>query len=251
MKAQIVAAFLILSAGASAQAHFQEMIPSTDIVPDEGDRTVHVSMVFTHPVEGGPTMDMGQPTAFGVMTNGRMVDLRSSLQQRSVNGKRAYEAAYTFKSPGDYVFYLQPAPYWDPAEKLYLIHYTKVVVDFGAGDTWDQTVGAPMEIRPLTRPYGLWTGNLFRGVALKDGKPLPDARVEIEWVNDSGLKMPSDPFTTQIVKTDQNGIFAYAIPRAGWWGFNAITQGKTIGADGKAADAELGGTIWVRAVDLK
>jgi cobalt/nickel transport protein len=250
LKPCIAAVCLILTAS-PALAHFQEMIPSTDIVPDEGDKSVNLSIVFTHPVEGGPTMDMGEPAAFGVLDAGKKVDLRGSLQPKSIDGKKAYDAKYTFRKPGDYVFYLQPAPYWDAPEKHYLIHHTKVVVDFGAGDGWDSLVGAPMEIRPLTRPYGLWTGNLFRGVALKDGKPLPNARVEIEWVNDAGIKVPSDPFTTQIVKTDQNGIFAYAIPRAGWWGFNAITDGKVKGPDGKIADAEIGGTIWVRAVDLK
>jgi cobalt/nickel transport protein len=54
-----------------------------------------------------------------------------------------------------------------------------------------------------------------------------------------------------VLKADQNGVFAYAIPRAGWWGFNAITEGKIRGPDGKPADAEIGGTIWMKAVDLK
>jgi cobalt/nickel transport protein len=251
VKAYVAAACLVLAAAAPVQAHFQELIPSTDIVPDEGTKSVDLTAVFTHPVEGGPTMDMDPPAAFGVLDDSKMIDLRGTLKPKMVDGKKAFEARYTFKKPGDYVFYLQPAPYWEAAEKHFLVHHTKVVVDFGAGETWDALVGAPMEIRPLSRPYGLWTGNLFRGVALKDGKPLPDARVEIEWVNEAGIKVPSDPFTTQIVKTDQNGIFAYAIPRAGWWGFNAITEGKITGPDGKAADAEVGGTIWVRAVDLK
>ena len=240
-----------LGLSSAASAHFQELIPSTDIVPDEGDKSVSLSLVFTHPVEGGPTMDMAPPAASGVLNGGKKVDLRSALTPKTVDGKKAFEARHTFKAPGDYVFYLQPAPYWDAAEKHFLVHHTKVVVDFGAGETWDALVGTPMEIRPLTRPYGLWTGNLFRGIVLKDGKPLPYGRVEIEWLNDARIKVPADPFTTQVVKADQNGVFAYAIPRAGWWGFNAITDGKITGPDGKQADAEIGGTIWVRTVDLK
>jgi cobalt/nickel transport protein len=248
---KIVAACLLLAATTPASAHFQELIPSTDIVPDEGDHSVNLSLVFTHPVEGGPTMDMGQPVAFGLLDTGKKIDLLASLRPKSYDGKKAFEASYTFKKPGDYVFYLQPAPYWEAAEKHFLVHYTKVVVDFGAGEDWDALVGAPVEIQPLTRPYGLWTGNLFRGVALKDGKPLANARIEIEWTNDARIKVPSDPFTTQVVKADQNGIFAYSIPRAGWWGFNVVTDGHIQGPDGKPADAEIGGTMWVHAVDLK
>ena len=45
----------VLLASTAASAHFQELIPSTDIVPDEGDHTVSLSIVFTHPVERGPT----------------------------------------------------------------------------------------------------------------------------------------------------------------------------------------------------
>ncbi|WKW50417.1 DUF4198 domain-containing protein [Rhodomicrobium lacus] len=244
-----VAALLMFSA--AAHAHFQELLPSSDIVADEGDRKVKLQAVFTHPMEGGPNMDMGQPQQFGVLADGEKVDLKSSLKPVEVSGKKAFEATYQIKKPGDYVFYLEPAPYWDEGEKHFLIHYTKVVVDFGSGEGWDKLVGLPVEIEPLTRPYGVWTGNIFRGVVRKDGKPVPGAVVEIEWSNDGSVKAPSDPFVTQVVKADDNGVFAYAIPKAGWWGFNALIDGETKGPDGKPAAAELGGTIWVKAVDMK
>jgi cobalt/nickel transport protein len=246
-----VALGVALIAPAVVQAHFQKLLPSTDIVPEQGDRTVTLSAVFTHPMEGGPTMAMGQPAQFGVLVNGKKTDLKASLTPREVDGKQAFEAAYAIKQPGNYIFYLEPAPYWESAEKHFLIHYTKVVVDFGSGEGWDQRVGLPVEIEPLTRPYGVWTGNLFQGLVRRDGKPLPFARIEIEWVNDGSVKAPADPFITQEVKADANGVFAYAMPRAGWWGFNALVSGTIKGPDGKPADAELGGTIWVKAVDMK
>jgi cobalt/nickel transport protein len=235
----------------AAQAHFQEILPDQDILPDEGDRIVRLSIVFTHPMEGGPTMDMGKPEAFGVLADGRKIDLRAALQPTSFKDKKAYDAAYKVEKPGDYVFYVVPAPYWEPAEKHFLIHYSKVIVDFGSADGWDQMVGLPMEIEPLTRPYGLWTGNLFRGVVRHDGKPLAGGRVEVEWVNDGSVKAPSDPFVTQVLKTDAAGAFAYAFPRAGWWGINAIYDGRIKGPDGKPVDAELGGTIWLHVLDMK
>lgn len=234
-----------------AHAHFQELLPTIDIVADSGDHSVKLRAVFTHPMEGGPTMDMGAPVRFGVLDDGKKVDLKSSLTPMQFEGKKAFETIYQIKKPGDYIFYLEPAPYWEAAENHFLVHYTKVVVDFGSGEGWDKLVGLPVEIEPLTRPYGLWTGNVFRGVVRKDGKPVANSRVEIEWVNDGSVKAPSDPFTTQVVKTDANGIFAYALPKAGWWGFNAIVEGKINGPDGKPAEAELGGTIWVKAVDMK
>lgn len=246
------AAALVLGAQA-AHAHFLELLPSADIVAVEGERAVTLDMVFTHPMEGGPTMDMGQPVQFGVLSGGRKTDLRGALTRKTVDGKTAFESSYRFKEPGDYVFYIEPTPYWEPAEKKHIVHYAKVVVDVGGGEDWDAPVGFPIEIQPLTRPYGLWTGNLFRGLVKKNGKPLPFAEIEIEWRNDGSVKAPSDPFITQVVKADAQGVFAYAMPRAGWWAFNALTDAdKPLKApDGKPAPVEIGGTIWVKTVDMK
>ncbi|HRX70692.1 MAG: DUF4198 domain-containing protein [Candidatus Competibacteraceae bacterium] len=246
-----LALIVALAAPGIVQAHFQELLPTTDMVPETGDRTVKLTAAFTHPMEGGPVMDMGQPAQFGVLVDGEKIDLTASLTPVKIDGKQAFTAAYPIKKPGDYVFYLEPAPYWESAEKVFLVHYTKVVVDFSAGAGWDGRVGLSVEIEPLTRPYGLWTGSVFRGLARKDGQPLPFARVEIEWVNDGSVKAPADPFITQEVKTDANGVFAYVMPKAGWWGFNVLVDSKIKGPDGQPADAELGGTLWVKTVDMK
>jgi cobalt/nickel transport protein len=114
-------------------------------------------------------------------------------------------------------------------------------------------VGLPVEIEPLVRPYGLWTGNQFRGIVRKQGKPVPFAPVEVEWVNDGSLKAPADPFVTQVIKADAAGQFAYSMPRAGWWGFAALTEGDEPmqGPDGQPAKVEVGGLIWVKTLDMK
>ncbi|NQT20456.1 MAG: DUF4198 domain-containing protein, partial [Planctomycetes bacterium] len=102
--------------------------------------------------------------------------------------------------------------------------------------------------------YGLWTGNLFRGIVKKNGKPAPFAQVEVEYRNEAGkVRIPADPFVTQVVKADENGVFAYAMPRAGWWGFAALIDGdeKMNNPEGEMVDVELGALMWVRTVDMK
>lgn len=249
---------LALAAGlgipAIAAAHFQELIPSTDIVTQGGDSRLGMDLVFTHPMSGGPVMDMGRPLRFGVISPLGREDLAPALRPVTLDGKRAYKAQYRIKRPGDYVFFLVPAPYWEPAEQIMVVHYAKVVVDaYGAGEGWDADVGLPVEIAPLTRPYGLWTGNLFRGVVKKDGKPAAFAEVEVTWRNDGSVKAPSDPYVTQVVKADANGVFAYAMPRAGWWGFAALLRGDAPmkSPQGTEVPVELGGLIWVRTRDMK
>ncbi len=236
-------------------AHFQVLIPSSDIVTAEGTRTVNFDIVFTHPMEQGPAMNMETPKQFGVLVMGQEQDLLETLQPRKLEGQQAYTASYTFNRPGDHVFYLEPAPYWEPAEGVMIVHYTKVVVNaMGAETGWDASVGFPVEIEPLVRPYGLWTGNLFRGIVKKHGEPVPFAEIEVEYYNEgSQVEIPTDAFITQVIKADANGVFTYAMPKAGWWGFAALLEGDEpmMNPDGDEVGVELGALLWIHTVDME
>lgn len=238
----------------AAEAHFQVLMPSTDIVTAEGDRTVSLSVVFTHPMEQGPAMEMGKPVRFGVLAGGARKDLTATLREHRTDGKTSFESSYTMRSPGDKVFYLEPAPYWEAAERKMIVHYTKVVVNaFGEEEGWDRLVGFPVEIEPLVRPYGLWTGNAFRGVVRHKGSPVPFAEVEVEyWNAGKAVRIPSDPFITQVIKADGQGVFTYVMPRAGWWGFAALVDGDATmpNPDAEQVEIELGGLMWVRCEDM-
>jgi len=237
-----------------ACAHFQELIPSSELVTEQTGSLCRLDLVFTHPMSRGPTIDMGAPIGFGVVGPMGREDLLAKLQSKSVDGHSAYRAEYRIRQPGDYVFYLEPAPYWEPAEGKMIVHYTKVVVDaYGAEEGWDTAVGFPVEIEPLVRPYGLWTGNLFTGVVKKNGAPAPCAPIEVEWRNDGSVQAPADAFATQTLKADSAGVFSYAMPRAGWWGFAALVAGNTPleNPEGRKVPVEAGGLIWVRTRDMK
>lgn len=255
---KVMAMGLVLGAigTTAALAHFQVLLPSKEIVTEEDEKTISLDILFTHPMAGGPVMEMGQPTEFGVLIAGEEKrDLLPTLTMKKIDGKTAFTASYTIQRPGDHIFYIAPAPYWEPAEEKMIIHYTKVVVDgLGGGEGWDAMVGFPIEIHPLVRPYGLWTGNLFRGIVKKNGQPLPFAEIEVEyWNPDKTVRPPSDPFVTQVIKADANGVFSYAMPRAGWWAFAALTTAETKmkSPEGKEVEVELGGLLWVKTVDMK
>jgi cobalt/nickel transport protein len=249
------AALLVAFAARPSLAHFQELLPSTNILDKETQKTVTLRAVFTHPMEGAPIMDMGPPTAFGVIgREGERSDLKTSLKPVPVGGKATFTAEYALRGPANYIFYLEPAPYWEPEEKKMLIHYTKTVVNgYGADDGWDKLVGFPIEILPLARPFGLWTGNVFSGIVMYNGKPSPFTRIEIEYKSDGKIKAPSDPYVTAVIKSDANGYFSYAMPKAGWWGFAALQTGvrKMANPSGETVNVEEGGLIWVRTIDMR
>ncbi len=241
----------------SASAHFQILIPNFAFIDDSTGKVLTLDLRFSHPMAGGPLMNMAPPTRFGVMRRGTEIDLRESLQRTEEDGKGVYRAQYTVAAPGDHVFFVEPAPYYEAGEETYIVHFTKVVVDaFDGGGGWNKPVGFPVEIMPLVRPYGLWTGNTFRGVVLHDGKPVPNARVEVEYLNDHEpkVKIPSSAFETQVILANTNGEFAYTMPRAGWWGFAALVDGPSEGLkspDGKPADMEWGALMWVPVRDME
>jgi cobalt/nickel transport protein len=245
---------LLLAVPLGAAAHFQELIPSAEIIDADTGAELSLALTFTHPMEQGPAMAMAAPTAFGVLTADGKQDLKDALEPAQVDGKAAYTASFKVPGPGGYVFFVEPAPYWEPAEGVMIVHYTKTVVDaFGAEENWDAMVGLPVEIEPLTRPYGLWTGNLFTGVVKKGGAPVPFAEVEVEWRNDGSVTPPASPFVTQVLRADGNGVFGYAMPRAGWWGFAALIEGDEPmqNPDGESVPVEQGALIWVRARDME
>ena len=92
---------------------------------------------------------------------------------------------------------------------------------------------------------------------LLDGKPVPGAEVEVEYMSHepnlkknglsakSSVKYPNGVMVTQAIMTDANGVFTFGIPKAGWWGFAALTDAdyklKEAGAE---KDVELGAVLW-------
>ncbi len=253
----------LLALTSSGFAHFGTIIPSDDIVSQADSKKLGLQIKFIHPMEG-QYMEMEKPKQFGVLHSGKKTDLLPTLA--SAIGKSPdqdkqftfWKTEYQIKRPGDYTFYVEPTPYWEPAEDVFIIHYTKVCVNaLGLEQGWDEPVGLETEIIPLTRPYGFWTGNIFTGQVLVKGQPVPGAEVEVEYLNESPgntqmIHPPSDPYVTQVVKADKNGVFSYAMPKAGWWGFAALNEASwKMKKDGVEKGIEIGAVYWVQTIDLQ
>jgi cobalt/nickel transport protein len=236
-----------------AWSHFGMLIPSDSMVMQDDSRTLTIILSFSHPFEM-VGMELSKPRVFQMLTDGKKQDLLDSLQETQVMGHKAWKAAYPVKRPGVYVFHMEPQPYWEPAEDAFIIHFTKsVVTAFGDDEGWDAEVGLKTEIVPLSKPFGLYAGNVFQGTVKMDGKPVPFAEVEVEYYNkDRKYTAPTDYMITQTIKADRNGVFTYSAPVSGWWGFAALN-----GADyklthqGEKKDVELGAVIWVFFHDMK
>ncbi len=243
----------VMSVYAMAFGHFGMVIPSDSMVMQGDPKSISLKLSFSHPMEV-IGMDLIKPNSFKVLYNGKKQDLLRNLNEIKVMGHTAWHLDYKVKRPGTYVFHMEPKPYWEPAEDCFIIHYTKTVVTaFGNDKGWDEEIGLKTEIVPLSKPFGLYAGNVFQGIVKLAGKSVPYAEVEVEYYNEDGKSQaPTDYMVTQTIKADQNGVFTYAAPKAGWWGFAALnTADYKLDHDGVKKDVEIGAVIWIRFHEWK
>ncbi len=161
---------------------------------------------------------------------------------------KAWQTNYKIKRPGVYQFYVKPEAYFEPAEEKYILHVPKLIVSaFGLEEGWDEPLGLKYEIIPMVKPFGLYSGNLFQGKVLHNGKAASNIEVEVELYNEFGLKAPTDSHITQVVKTDENGIFSFVMNHKGWWGgFAALIEEGQKEYDGKMYPIENGALLWIK-----
>ena len=237
---------VMLALASPALAHFGMLIPNDDVVLDQKNSQLNLTLSFSHPMEG-KGMDMAKPQAFGVFTDNQKTDLLPTLQSAKVMEHNAWQGKYSLKRPGVYQFYVIPELYWEPAEDCFIQHITKVYVPaFGEEEGWEAPIGLATEIVPLTRPFGNYAGNIFSGKVLVDGKPAANAAVEVEYYNKGkNYEPPNDYMVTQVVKTNSEGIFSFVVPWPGWWGFAALSEApQKMKKDGVDKSIEMGAVLW-------
>lgn len=257
-----IACALVCALSTPSFAHFQMLYtPESALLKGE---TLNLKIVFTHPFEAGHTMDMDGVESFVMLHKGVVTDLKDSLKPlfwtSLSNSGKGYEAEVPVRGMGDFVFGLVPAPYFEASEGAWMQQCTKIIVNVaGLPTDWSEELGLPVEIVPLDKPYALWTGNVFRGVVKADGKPVPFAEIEVEYLNhapimesnsfakDGAVEAPQDSFVTQTIIADANGTFVYGLPKAGWWGFAALGVETE---EYKGAELGRDAVIWVQARDI-
>lgn len=263
---------LLLLWSANVNAHFQILF-TEDLSRVRGGESTFV-MAFSHPVHGGPNMDMGEPLAFYVLSQRgdsapvKRTDLSEYLERVTWRGPDDDSIGYRARLPrtatrslGDYVFVLEPAPYYEAEEDKYIQQFTKTIMNVGGiPGNWAATLGLPAEVRALNKPYANWTGGIFRGIVLGDGEPVPYAEIEVEYINhvvDTELpgfenrpivQLPQTSYGNQSIRANAFGEFAVALPRAGWWGICALDIGPDKEHEGKPLSQDA--VLWLEVKDV-
>ncbi len=264
MKKFLMAAMVLVLVATATFAHFQMIYtPDVFIAEDEGSK-IDLELIWTHP--GGGThdsipeplsMNMAEPKQFGVWNKGNFTDLTDQLEKFDfIHGDRtatSYRMNYRLRGMGDFMFTLQPGPYFEAAEDIYITQCSKIIVNrAGLPTDWAEETGMLAEVVPLVWPMNLYEGSTFRGIIMMNGKPVPNAEIEVEYLNKKAFKgafnddVPVYDFGGESpamgFATNENGEFSFSFPWPGWWGFVALMEGDPI--DG--TDHEVGAAIFMK-----
>lgn len=268
----LLAGMLLGSFSYQATAHFLVMYTPQTALLRASDVPFH--LVFTHAFAGGPTMAMGKPQRFYYAKKpapgerSEEVDLSQYLQEiqwktdkGTVSAWQANIPRSEMRSLGDYQVVVEPEPYMEEAEGLYIQQFAKVMINVGGvPGNWAETLGLPAEIEALSKPYANWTGGVFRGIVLSDGVPVPYTQVEVEYLNHAldiennqfeeqgAIEAPHPSLEAMVILTNENGEFSFAMPKAGWWGFAALSVGPE--REYKGMPLSQDAILWVQATDL-
>ncbi|MFL5242804.1 MAG: DUF4198 domain-containing protein [Gemmataceae bacterium] len=221
-----------------APAHFNMLLldkPSAKI----GDE-VTVTYQWGHPFEH-QLFDAPKPeSVFVYFPDGKKADMSKSLKKTDLpgsEGKRvsAFLLAFKPEQRGDYVFVLKTPPIWMAEEKEYWQDAVKVVLHVRTQKGWDACAYDALEIKPLTRPYGLQAGMAFQAaVHGPDKKGREGLLVEIERYNAKPPNnLPPDEQITRTAKTDGNGVVTCTLTDPGWWCIAAAVDGDSKERQGK------------------
>ena len=257
-KTRLIFAILALGAAfwlaAPAMAHFGMIIPSAPTVMETADSEITLEIKFWHPFENNG-LNLVKPKAFTVYANGQSKDALERLKESKQGEFTTCTLPWKIARPGLSAFVMEPQPFWEPEEDKFIIQYTKAYVDaYGDDEGWSEPVGVKTEIVPKIRPGALYSGNVFTGVVLMDGKPVPGSEVEVEWYPgpDKKGQAPYDSMITQVVIADDQGVFSFAPTAPGWWGFAALNEADyKLQQDGQDKDVELGGVLWLYFHEFK
>jgi cobalt/nickel transport protein len=232
-----------------AQAHYNMLLPEK--AAGKKGEAVTVTYQWGHPFEH-QLFDAPVPETLIVLTpDGKSLDLGKTLEKQSAAGGEkkvtVYRGPFTPGQRGDYLLVLGTPPIWMEEDQEFLQDSVTTVLHVQAQTGWDRVAaGQPLQLVPLTRPYGLQPGLVFQAQALAAGKPLAGSLVEIEHYNPTPPKeLPPDEQITRTAKTDPNGIVTCTLTEPGWWCLTVQRDGGKKERNGKSYPVRQRSTFWV------
>ena len=249
----LTATWLACHSIASAQSHIL-LLDKSSVAADQ---VVTCSLRFGRPF-AHQMLPVQRPTHAAVrLPDGTSADLLPKLDRVENNTPdgasiTSFEWKYTPTQRGDYTFIVRTAPIWIAEQNIFVEDTVKVTLHVQDQIDWDVPAGMPLELVPLTRPYGLRAGFTFQAMVVsgRDAAPLPRTLVEIERFNSAPPKeLPPVEHMVRTVRTDPAGVATATLPESGWWGLTAVTDGGERERAGRNYPVKRRSTFWIYVDD--
>jgi len=258
MMAVAIGGVALFSVMGVAGAHFHTFWPDNENGYARRGQLVSWDYFWGHPYEM-VIFDANKPNFYVARPDGKRdsVELRQVQMKDEVTGKMraAYKVRYKPMALGDSYLCLEAPLYMVEEAEIFWKDYVKQCIHVMAEEGWDEPVGMEIEMIPVTRPYGMEEGFVFKGQVLLKGEPLAGARVEIEKFNGFHVKtenLPTDQYgnenvsmITRVSKTDLNGYVVYTLDEPGWWMVSVSSQDGEINHEGRKFPLVNRGGLWI------
>lgn len=207
-----------------AEAHFP-MWMADNPMPNQGE-SVRLFFGVGHPFEQY-FEDAHKPERVTAITpTGRRIDLSDQLTEAQKEftddgepqSARIWEVDYTPEVSGDVIVAMDsPLLTFDSVNEAWH-EFGKLILHVERQRGWQTRTGQALEFVPLTRPYGLEEGFVFRGRLMNGNQPVAGETVYLERYNPTVPDpLPDETKITWEVVTDSHGIFTVTLPSDGWW----------------------------------
>ncbi|HOW65531.1 MAG TPA: DUF4198 domain-containing protein [Candidatus Paceibacterota bacterium] len=234
----------------AARAHFPILVHDADLGSTNGSVTITYAVGHPFELEMEPAQRPDQLRL--IDPRGRLTDDTGRLV-KTLFRQQTHVTAWQLQfdpARGDTLVALTSPAEIDAAQKTLYREYVKVCIHRSTQGGWTNRTGQPLEIVPLTRPYGLRPGMVFSGRLMKGREPVANAEVYAERLNDVApvsASMPPEPLVTYAAQTDLQGQFVLSLPDPGWWvvGAYADDLGSIRDKDKEYSHEAFAG-FWVR-----
>ncbi len=214
----------------SVQAYFMIPIQEKDKGYGMRGKTVTWILFRGEPFQG-IIYDLKPPKAFINTPDHQTAPVtlsRIQIKDYQTGLKRyAFLLTFTPIKKGDHYLCLISQEHYLPELNEVWQEFTKVPLHVEEESSWDRPVGLKLEIIPLIRPYGLMSGQIFRGKLLYEDRPAPGVLIQItryhgvfiprNAIPRDAFGNPNYPLMYLSVKTDENGYFSVSLNQPGWW----------------------------------
>lgn len=239
-----LAAFLTLTYVADLPAHYHILLPQSPAC--KRGEAVPIAYLWGHPFEHQLFNAFLPERFYAIAPSGARIDLLRILTIDDQRKTQAYHGPFTPNERGDYVFCAESRRMLLEEDRELIQDFVKVVLHVQAQKGWDVVAGEPLELIPLTRPYGIRAGMVVRVEARADGKALANAPVEIERYNPTPPKeLPADEHVTYTAKTDAHGTVVATLTEPGWWCVAASRLSGEKDFDGKRFPLRQRAILWI------